>query len=270
MSLSKYIQKISEGKPINVGAFKKALPKEFKEDFYHYFNVKPFNTKLSYVEILQPGIERNITELFVPSRNRVEASFRHGNSHKHGVKVGYLMVYRESSDPVCPDVIVLANGNEHSNHTNHKDQVLVIENEENFFEYKKMLKFASHCTGRHLSLENTDVIFGSGNRINKQVLVDWMEATYSSLYCAFDYDLGGLRIFDTFVKSIPHAQYIQLPSWGGFKHFFNHEPKDPKQLMAGIRLADRLGFSDLANVFQKTSRFLEQESLLVKEFNYEH
>lgn len=270
MSLSDYIQKISEGKPVNVGAFKKALPKEFKDDFYHYFNVRPFNAKLSYVEILQPGIERNIKELFIPSRNRVEAAFRHGDSHKHGVKVGYLMVYRESSDSICPDVVVLANGDEYSNHKEHKDQVLIIENEENFFEYTKMLKFASHCTGHHLSLENTDVIFGSGNRINKQVLLQWIDETYSNVYCAFDYDLGGLRIFDTLAKTIPRAKYVQLSNWERFSQFFKNKPKGQKQLVAGINLAKKLGFLDLANVISSQSCFLEQESLLVKEFNYEH
>lgn len=265
MSFFNYLMKIKSGTPINVGGFRKTLPEHVRENFYSYFLVIPVSAKLSVVEFKNDQDALDFETRFSPSENRVDAAMK-GDSHGHGVETGYLLVYREGGHRVRPDVVVLSGDKEYLATNKHKDQVLLIENEENFFRYEKMLKFASNSQRAEFSLENTDVIFASGNRITKKILADWISSTYPKVLCAFDYDLGGLKIYQSLLKKVAHAEFLHPESWSGLEGFFLKEPEDSDALMEAIKLADSLDLRELGKTFHSTSRFMEQELILAKEF----
>lgn len=265
MSVFEYLNKINAGKPINMEAFRKALPSDVREDLYSYFVVEPYSARLSTVQFTSTSVADQLMYRFTPSDSRIEASLK-GSSHDHGVEAGYLLMYTEDGNRYAPKVVVMAENQVYFDGASFKNQVLIIENEENFFHYRKMMQYASDCQGYEISLKNTDVVFAGGNRVTKQIIANWIRCTYSRVICALDYDLGGLLIYKNLRGVIPHAEFAKPSDCSVLAPYFTNEPESMPVLLRAMDLARNLGFQDLADTFQKTSRFMEQETLLSEEF----
>lgn len=268
MSVFEYLNKINEGKPINMEAFRKALPDDVRENLYAYFYVQPYSAKLSTVQFMSTGMAEKLMKRFSPSSSRIDAAMK-GDSHRHGVEAGYLLMYQETGNgyaPYTPEVVVMAESRVYFNGCSFKDQALIIENEENFFHYRKMLEYASMCQGREISLENTDVILAAGNRVTKAVTANWIGARYPRVMCALDYDPGGLHIYKSLLSAIPHAEFVQPSDWNAFKGFFRSSPSSSPVLVKAENDARILGFEGLADAFHNTRYFMEQETILSEEF----
>lgn len=263
--LIEYLDRIEANEPINAGAFFKLLPKRIRESWFEYFSVKAIDGQLSRVTPTDIEFFERLRKQAQPATSRVEASSK-GDSHKHAVSKAYLMVFSDSGSDLYPEVVVLSGEDVYCKSVP-KDKVLIIENEENFFAWKEMLAFVSHSLGRpDLTANEVDVIFAGGNRINKQVSLDWIRKQYSEVFCAFDYDLGGLTMFSTLKKTIDQAQFVMPKSWSDHKDSFRLSPETSPRLRSAIEKAHQLGFSELAEMFSSTRKFMEQEMLLTKEF----
>lgn len=268
MSVFSYLTKINEGKPINMEAFRKALPDDVRENLYAYFYVEPYSAKLSRVQFMSTGMAEKLMNRFSPSSSRIDAAMK-GDSHRHGVEACYLLMYQESGNgyaPYAPEVVVMAENRVYFNGHPFKSQALIVENEENFFHYRKMLEYASMCQEREISLNNTDVILAGGNRVTKAVTANWIGSTYSRVICALDYDPGGLLIYKSLLKAIPHAEFAQPSDWRAFEGFFRSSPVSSPVLCNAEQDARTLGFVGLADAFHNTRHFMEQETILSEEF----
>lgn len=260
MSLDEYLDKIDIGEPINFGAFRKRLPKHLREDAQRYFQVFPVSRLLSHVVPSEEAIISELRAYAIRPEDRVQASVV-GNSHSVGTSVAYLLVFNEAGDHIRPDVVAVSgSGGDHDFEP--KEQVLIIENEESFSRYSAMLDLASQWYGQDFSISNTDVILAAGNRINKQVTLNWLADTYTRIECAFDYDLGGLKMFHSLSAAIPNASFLCPDSLEPYEAYFKMHPRTNARLQEAMKLAQHHGLDQLVQIFSRSRRFMEQEALL--------
>jgi hypothetical protein len=260
MDLIGYLDKIDNEEPINFDAFRKKLPDGIRSGAHSYFDAFPVTRVLCTVAPKDPDIMGELRAGAVKPENRIHASVL-GNSHSHGTSCAYLLVFHEAVPHTYPEVVTITeDGGTHCFQP--KTQALLIENEENFSAFKTMLSLVSKWYGREVSLANTDVILAAGNRINKKVTLSWLNDTYDHILCAFDYDLGGLKMFTSLNASVRGAAFVCPPDFSDHSELFVKSPENSDRLIEAIDLAMRHKLPQLSEAFASSRRFMEQESLL--------
>lgn len=255
-----YLQKIRAGQPINYTAFLKTLPADAAAHHTRLFQPLKVGPQRWQVAILNETAFSLLERRALPPTGRVAAASQ-GDSHRQRNSHSFLLVYREGLQSERPDVVVVADQVAMQDFIA-KPAVLVIENEENFFHYTAMLAFASDCLGKPLNLSNCDVVLGAGNRIISRNCLHWL-ANYPSVYAAFDYDGGGLRMHASLVRALgPKAHWVQPANWDLWRAAFRKSPGNTERFTQAVRLAEDLGFGGLAEMFRQTGKFMEQEMIL--------
>ncbi|MEX0731182.1 MAG: hypothetical protein WED00_16440 [Aquisalimonadaceae bacterium] len=260
MTLAGYLSRIEQGLPINFEAFLKRLPKEVARRHRQCFDTQAVGKDRWYVRCNDPDVWTHLLEAAEVPFDRTSAAWL-GDSHRSQTAVTYLLVYHSMLTDERPDVVYIA-PERYLHGFNPKPTALLIENEENFFRFEEMLRVASSFSGGNVTLDNTDVLLGGGNRVTRALCLDWL-ATYQRVLCAFDYDRGGLSMFRSVSRRLGEkAEFLQPASWDEFQALFKRMPADTDAFRNAIALAEELGFSDLAQTFRKTGRFMEQEVFL--------
>jgi hypothetical protein len=263
--LAQYLTQIHSGELINYAAFKKILPKDAQID--HHLIFKPQKQAVSNnkykdkVEILdQERFEELLKQAGMPVGNRIQAAEK-GDSHQVATSYSFLLVYHSQLFDSRPDIVLL-HQNKLTQPFTAKRQLLIIENEENFFCYQQMFPLLSDFYGQRLNLDNCDIVFGAGNQINKGLNLCFFDQ-YHSVLCAFDFDFGGLGMFKTLQQRLDKDVTFVMPSdFAPWLESFKKPPKDKDQWLAAMDLAGALGFERLSDAFTKTLCFMEQEILL--------
>ncbi|MEX2476026.1 hypothetical protein [Marinobacter sp.] len=192
--------------------------------------------------------------------SRVDAA-KKGNSHRHGTEVSFLLVYHQGLASSRPDVAVIGTESVDMGFQRARS-VLVVENERNFYQYAQMLDFASKALGTGLKLAECDVVLGGGNRITRGAILDWLKG-YEAVFCAFDYDAGGLQMFSTIAASLgDKTTFVQPADWQRWLAKFCKLPDSTERFTRAVSLAEGLGFVALAEAFRTTGKFMEQEMIL--------
>jgi len=258
--LNDYLQKILRGQPINYEAFLKKLPELFRRRHRELFATEKVQTNRWLVTILDEVAFAELQNTAEAPVSRVGAA-RKGNSHRHGTNVSFLLVYHQGLASNRPDVVVI--GNEYVDTGFHRARsVLVVENERNFYQYRQMLDFASEARGIDFRLANCDVVLGGGNRVTSSAVIDWLK-DYDDVFCAFDYDVGGLQMFSTIAASLgDKARFVQPRDWQSWLDRFCKIPDTTERFTRALSLAEKLGFMALAEAFRATGKFMEQELIL--------
>lgn len=255
-----YLNKIVKGQPLNYEAFLRALPTDVARNHRKLFateKVAPNGWQVSVLDEAQ--FAELVARVEVP-QNRAHAA-RQGDSHRHGTGHAFLLAFHEPPMDGRPEVVVCSDEGANAGFQP-AAEVLVVENEENFFHYRQMLDFAGQCLGADLALSNCDVVLGGGNRITRQACRQWLEQ-YQAVYCAFDYDAGGLEMFNTLRQSLgDNASFVQPPDWSAWYHACKKTPNSTHRFTRAIALAEDLGFDGLAEAFRVTGNFMEQETIL--------
>lgn len=258
--MNDYLQKILRGQAINYEAFLKKLPEPFRHRHRDIFATEKVQANRWLVTVLdKPAFEALQHQVKAPG-SRVDAA-RKGNSHHHGTGVSFLLVYHQKRVPGRPDVVVIGNNSVDIGFQRARS-VLVVENERNFYQYEHMLSFASNATGKQLELIGCDVVLGGGNRITRAAVLEWLQG-YENVFCAFDYDAGGLHMFSTMSASLAEkAHFVQPADWQPWLMQFRKVPDSTERFTKAISLAEGLGFVPLAEAFRATGKFMEQEMIL--------
>lgn len=261
-----YLEHIQREEAVNVVGLRRALPAYVRASMSDYFEITPVDAKLSRVKPLDGSIMLELWSWASSPSSRVEAATK-GDSHRFVVSKAYLMAFTGTSSLIYPDTVVIT-GDEAFHGFDPKRRVLLVENEENFHAWPTMLAFANACLGRaDLSPGNTDIILASGNRVNKAVTLGWLDKTYTEVLCAFDYDLGGLQMFETLKSTIPGARFLIPQSWERYRNAFCKSPETGDRLRKASAKSAALGLHPLSEMFQTTRKFMEQEMLLSEEFD---
>lgn len=255
-----YLNKIVCGLPINYEAFLKKLPDRFHRRHRDMFATEKVQANRWLVTVLDESAFEELKTLAEAPVSRVDAA-KKGNSHRHGIEVSFLLVYHQGLASSRPDVAVI--GTESVDMGFHRARsVLIVENERNFYQYPEMLNFAGEALGMHLRLTNCDVVLGGGNRVTRGAVLDWLTG-YEDVFCAFDYDAGGLQMFSTIAASLgDKATFVQPRDWQPWLARFCKVPDSTERFTRAVSLAEGLGFVALAEAFRSTGKFMEQEIIL--------
>ncbi len=258
--LNDYLDKILRGQPINYEAFLKQLPEAFRRRHRELFATEKVKANRWIVTILDETAFTELQDLAQTPVSRVDAA-KKGNSHRHGTEVSFLLVYHQGLVHSRPDVVVIGTKSSDMGFRRARS-VLVVENERNFYQYSQMLDFASETLGMHLRLMNCDVVLGGGNRVTRGAILDWLKG-YEEVFCAFDYDAGGLQMFSTISASLgDKATFVQPRDWQPWLPLFRNIPDATERFTRAISLAEGLGFVALTEAFRATGKFMEQEMIL--------
>ncbi|MBD3640489.1 MAG: hypothetical protein HUJ18_05780 [Marinobacter sp.] len=255
-----YLEKIRRGQPINYEAFLRKLPADIRRKHRDIFRPEKVSGNGWVVHILVPSVFAELEQSSAAPVSRAHAA-EQGDSHRHGTGHSFLLVYRKGLASDRPDTVVVSESGVDCGFPL-KSSAMVIENEENFFEYRRMLAFASACENASLGLENCDVVLGGGNRITRRACMAWLNR-YQRVYCAFDYDAGGLQMFATLAGYLGEKASFVYP--GDLERWlpkFRKAPANTERFTRAIQLAEDLGFSSLATAFRETGKFMEQEMIL--------
>ncbi|WP_166269410.1 hypothetical protein [Marinobacter caseinilyticus] len=259
-SLTRYIACIREGLPINYYGFVQALPESVRFRHESLFRTEKVASNRWRVTCLNESILDALEAAAAAPESRTEAAAK-GDSHQYRTARSFLLVYHAELSDERPAVVMLSVDHSVQDFVS-KPNALVVENEENFARPEAMLAFASLCSGRLLSLSNTDVILGGGSRIARSLNVAWLKC-YEQLWCAFDYDLGGLRLYQALQKKLgTRVVFVQPADWHDFYSRFTMSPKSTDRCVQAITLASAMGFDALARAFRETGHFMEQECVL--------
>lgn len=260
VNLNQYLLHIKNNQPINFERFVTLLPREVKADWHRLFESKKLAVKKYRVTVLDAVAFSQLLADSAPVETRVAAA-KQGDSHKVGTSCSFLLVYHASLPDARPDV-VLINDEEILQSFTAKKQLLIIENEENFFRYREMLPLLSALSGTPLDLTYCDIVLGGGNQITKKLNFAFFEQ-YHSVFCAFDLDVGGLHMFDTLQKRLGERVRLLMPTnFSAYSGYFVKKPDSNEQWQKALDLSLRLGFVELYRVFARERRFMEQETLL--------
>ncbi|ROQ43192.1 hypothetical protein EDB94_2641 [Marinobacter sp. 3-2] len=258
--LNDYLDKILRGQPINYEAFLKKLPDSFRRRHRELFAAEKVKTNRWLVTILDERAFAKLQDVAQTPVSRLDAA-KKGNSHRHGTEVSFLLVYHQGLASSRPDVAVIGTESVDMGFRRARS-VLVVENERNFYQYSQMLGFASETLGTFLDLAECDVVLGGGNRVTRGAILEWLMG-YEEVFCAFDYDAGGLQMFSTIVASLgDKATFVQPADWQPWLARFRNIPDTTERFTRAISLAEGLGFVALAEAFRSTGKFMEQEMIL--------
>lgn len=258
--LNDYLDKILRGQPINYEAFLKKLPDSFWRRRRELFATEKVKANRWLVSILDESAFTELQAVAKAPVSRVDAA-KKGNSHRHGTEVSFLLVYHQGLAHSRPDVAVIGADSVDTGFDQARS-VLVVENERNFYQYSQVLDFATETLGRPLELTECDVVLGGGNRVTRGAILDWLQG-YEEVFCAFDYDAGGLQMFSTIAASLgDKARFVQPRDWQPWLGRFCNVPDSTERFTRAISLAEGLGFMSLAEAFRSTGKFMEQEMIL--------
>tara|TARA_R110002111_G_scaffold52584_6_gene91655 strand:- start:6545 stop:7330 length:786 start_codon:yes stop_codon:yes gene_type:complete len=258
--MNRYLKNIRDGKAINFEAFLKKLPDDIAGRHWKYFSVEKVGAQKWRVSCLEDGLLERLEMVAVKPESRSQAASQ-GDSHRHAPDHAFLLVYHSLQKGQRPEVVMLSREGAVCNFKSKKFGLLV-ENEQNFFDNTRMLEFLGECEGDNFSLDNCDVILGSGNRVTRPLVLDWL-GQYDSLFCAFDYDLGGLKMFGSIKRYLgDKAHFAQPIHWHQWHNAFRKTPGSSERFAQAIAAAESFGFDGLAVAFRKTGHFMEQEMIL--------
>jgi len=261
VNIQQYLNQIKAGRSINFSRFIGLLPEPYGKQKHALFNV----TLQAPQKWLVSCSDETLTELeklAEKPNTRVQAT-EMGDSHLVRVSFGFILVYHQALMDNRPDVVYLEQEGYLQGYQA-KRRLLIIENEENFFQPELMLKLAEKFTHQQFDLSNTDIALGCGGRVTSKLARSWYQQ-YKEISCLFDYDAAGLKMYQTLkMKLGDHVQFLQPQSYSHYEQYFKMQPKSQPQLMDCINLAEQLGFTDLSATVKKHRKFMEQEMLLLE------
>ncbi len=260
MSLRFYLKQIESGKPIDFPRLLACLPADYKHQGQDIFAGEKVSANRWRVSILDEVAFKVLQGLSAKPLNRLHAG-RLGDTHKVATSATCLLVYHAGLTDPRPDVVYLDETRSVQGFTS-KKQLLIIENEENFFQYRKMLESLNWMLGSQWELTEFDLVLGSGNKVTARLHYQWLEQ-YNKIYCAFDFDLGGLTMFATLHKQLgDKVELVGPKDYTRWLPLFRKKPETTDKWIKAMVLAEQLGFEELASAFRRTSKFMEQEVLL--------
>lgn len=274
--ISKYLVKIENGTAINFAKFLMLLPQSMQDEVRSHATVTRHKGGMSVVNISCAEIKAQLAQLTIEPKNRVEASTQ-GNSHKVTTSTSFLLAYHEKSSSIHPETVIINKAGAHCLFTP-KTQVLIVENAELFFANTHLFEKLNQVFGLQLSLQNSDLIYGSGNQISHKLNKTFLNE-YQSIVCFFDYDLGGLKIFSALKNMLGDKVSFLEPTSnnsgnsnsdnshksGNIKHLFIKKPKNKKQYLDALVKAEALNLMTLYSLLLSESAFMEQEAILAFE-----
>lgn len=270
--LNKYLDAIERGDSVNIRSFLKYLPDAYCDNQREFFTLTKDGVGVNYFVAFKKS--ETLSELRdIATKRKVGGRLgatELGNSHKCKVSsngfamrslkydVYSLVVVNNNSQSFLPDIAV-------------NKKCVIIENREVFYSDDLAALLLEH------GIDGTeyDVILGNGGEVRNTFLAGYLERRYGEVQCLFDYDLAGIQMYGSLVSSISNKDVsitFALPKNPDlYKRPSDSKKPKSSDFHKALKLALELNLIELHADLLKTSRFMEQEMLLVnmKELNNE-
>ena len=260
--ISKYLVKITNGQAINFAKFLLLLPESLQDEVRSNATVKRQKGGLSLVDIACDEIKARLAQLTIEPKSRVEATTQ-GNSHKVNTSTSFLLVYHEKSSSIHPETVIINKVGAHCLFKQ-KAHAFIVENAELFFAKELLFEQLNRIFGLKLSMENTDLLYGSGNQVTHKLNKTFL-SEYESILCFFDYDLGGLKIFKALKNMLGDKVKFLEPTSDNVKQYFIKKPAKQSQYFKALTKAKELNLMALHSLLLSETAFMEQEAILAFE-----
>ncbi len=204
MYISKYLEKIKSGKPINFDSFCKQLHQQEydTQTILRIFSTQKISRSSYQVSIIDEEWFARLQAKFPDYKitNRVSAALA-GDSHKHPVSQAMIILWpNQQSHPV----VILNNVTGITTPVTLSQRLLIIENQENFVQKNESLIFLKHQFPG-FNDEGLDIAWGSGNAISNRLNKAFFNH-YQHIDCLLDLDIGGLTTFANLCELTSHPQ----------------------------------------------------------------
>ncbi len=263
--LVKYLQQIANGKPVNYQKMLGLLPPAFYQQRNQIFKVRSSGAGKWQVQVADPALFAALVASANQPKDRITASLQ-GDSHRAITSHSYLLLYHQQAPLPRPDLVLCHGQNDGAVAISYgfvaKPQLVLIENEENFFRYQQVLQLGQQMQAQHWDLSVTDVALASGSRIGSALLQEFL-MQYEQIWCAFDFDAAALELYDHLAKRYgDKLRFLAPPDLQPWYSKFQASVKSVEQLNKAMALAQQHELHGLAEAFRQTRHFLEQEVLL--------
>lgn len=260
--LATYLDAVRSGKLLNYSGLVQELVKKSVPEptISSCFSAKLVRPKKFRVEILD---EENFNQLFERFSGSTTSDREHaalyGDSHRAPVSGSYLLLRKES---LPHPIVVWFEGETFSCPTPQSQTAILIENLENYIAIDLLPDLLKMC-GISVEMNQTDVIYGSGNQITNQLHQPFLK-NYKHVFCLFDIDPGALKMYQSLKKMLP-AVDLQF----SYPKDIIHRLNTSERKMSVAERADLLTYTgispeidELIQFMRKSGSKLEQETYL--------
>ena len=257
-----YLAKVQSQQPINFDALiaKLVAAGVTREDISRIFLAKKLKKNSYHVEVLLSAAFDELLMRFRPSDvgGRVGAAID-GNSHRVGVSES-LLIFR-SAQHRHPTVAVTEAGAWVLPRALGRVGV-IVENLENFLRVDETLPFIAGMLAGTAS--DFELISGSGNQVTNKLNANVL-SQFDELYCLFDVDMGGLRMFASLTALLHEKPPVFLvppdveKRLAQSKYSLTDQQRQEVIKYQGLSLET----DQLIRFMRDSSRVLEQETYLV-------
>lgn len=211
MQICNYFKKIENNETVNFDVFVKLLNEQGidSEEVLKIFSVNKISKNRYEVNINNTESFYNLSVRFPECSisDRISAA-EAGNSHRYPVSKAMLILWPYQSEH---PVVVLNSTNHINTPVKLSQNLLIMENQENFVRREAMLNFLMKEI-RGFNDDQLDVVFASGNAITNKLNKAFFNH-YSRIDCLLDLDIGGLEIFQSLDRLTQHpALNFLLPN----------------------------------------------------------
>ena len=255
-----HLERIQAAKPTNFETLRIALlDKGFSlAQISRVFAVTKLGKSRYQVEVIDQAEFANMLVQFRPSSvsGRTGAALD-GNSHAAGVTTSMLVI-RSIQEP-HPVVILI---DELGAHTPRpvRPTAVVVENQENFLRLLETAALVANLID--VPPDQIEFIYGSGNQVTSRLNSQFL-STFVQIYCLFDVDLGGIRMFASLHSLLSRKPVFLYP--GDIESRLERS----KYPMSNAQRQDLAAFENLSEatntvigLMRKAWRMLEQETYL--------
>ncbi|MDP0588269.1 MAG: DUF2220 family protein [Candidatus Endonucleobacter bathymodioli] len=217
------------------------------------------------VEVLNPAHYQTLGDrlgIWADFSNRASAAI-HGKSHAVPVS-GNLVVVKNASNP-HPVVFECDSEGHWTYPTLTGTELVLVENLENFLARDGLIAYLRDACGVVADMENTDIAYAAGNAITKACNNTWL-ASYETVYCFFDIDAGGFRMFEALRRLMEgqsvDIQFVTPKDLGALLDATHRQlTEDEREKLAKYQHCDP-PINLLANTLINAGKSLEQEVYL--------
>jgi len=203
MQISKYLNKIQSGEPVNFDSFsKQLLQKGFDgRELFEIFETKKLSRSRYLVKVIdQDSFDQLLADFPEHEiKDRVSAA-KAGNSHRHVVSQAMIILWSDQADH---PVVVLNDADKINSPVTLSKRLLIIENQENFIQKQQTIHFLQQQFP-NFNDGGLDIAHGSGNAISNRLNKAFFKQ-YQQIDCLLDLDIGGLEIFKNLVNLTQHS-----------------------------------------------------------------
>jgi len=259
--LSSILEKIDEGKAINLQAFLKTIEsiglntKQIKNSL----SLDRHKGNLYYVAFKDLTIREQLHKVALNKEETHISAAQQNNSHSYNVDFSFILARTLFDHPYA--ITFDENGKYYLPENDTCSKLLVIENLSCFMNIEKSIQFLqSNCDFSHDS--DTCIVFGAGNQINNQLHENFLKS-FKQVELFLDIDVGGLIIAKTLASICQSSVRFMAP--------LNIEERlknveiglNEKQREYVFSTGNNTPFlTEICSIMLKTNKSIEQQSFI--------